>query len=263
MRNYLFLAILFFSSTGVVAGMTVSVVSAPDLSYLRFKATVSGGPGYRQPNPCYGVVECYLSFFTIDEGWLPGGMSGYSTYDTAFSSYHPANQYRYLDEWWADVTNKHRVGEDSLPKHLGDRPCVVVAAGAGRTGMIKGTIVSNCAKGIVQAKSCEVKPNTINVDLHAALGGATPTVDVDDVTLTCTADASVLIETNSGERIPLGGSSSSYALLDWGAGFGKPKTVKALRDVAEKLPLRIQGVGLDLLGAGQFMGSAIVNVSYN
>jgi hypothetical protein len=129
--------------------------------------------------------------------------------------------------------------------------------------MREGTIVSNCAKGIVQANTCDVKPNNINVALDVALGGTAPTVNVNNVTLTCTADASVLIETNSGERIPLGGSSDSYALLDWGAGFGKPKTVKARRNVAEKLPLRVQGVGLDLLGAGQFTGSAIVNVSYN
>lgn len=263
MKNQLFLALLFLSSTGLEAQMTVSVVDAPETTDGRFKAIVRGGPDGSERNPCLGDTACKLSFYTIDEGWLPGGRSEYITADAGFSSPEPAYRYPTLAQWWAAVTDKNRVGQDSLPKHRGDKPCVVVAAGTRANGMKTGTIVSNCAKGIVQAKSCEVKPNNINVDLHAAPGGAAPTVDVNDVTLTCTGDASVLIETNSGERIPLGGSSSSYALLDWGAGFGKPKTVKARRDVAEKLPLRVQGVGLDLLGAGQFMGSAIVNVSYN
>ncbi|CAI1799050.1 MULTISPECIES: abortive infection protein [Serratia] len=264
MKNHLFLTLLFLSSTGLQANMTVSVVDVPSSGNSNFTATVVGGPSPATPNPCWKRGKtCGFRFYTIDESWLPGGRGGYQTHDPAFSSPERANSYPTLNEWWASVTDKNRLGRDFLPSSDGDRPCVVVAAGTETTGMIQGSIVSNCAKGIVQAKSCEVKPNNIHVDLHAALGGAAPTVDVNNVTLTCTSDASVLIETNSGERIPLGGSSSSYALLDWGAGFGKPKTVKARRDVAEKLPLRVQGVGLDLLGAGQFMGSAIVNVSYN
>lgn len=263
MKNLLFLTVLFLSSTVLEAKMTVSVVDVPENVNDYFTATVVGGPDSTQRNPCWQRgMYCELLFFTIDKSWLPGGKESYGTYDVGFSSPRLPESYKTLGEWWASVTDKNRLGRDYLPPLDGDNPCVVVAAGLMKE-MIQGTIISNCAKGIVQAKTCELKPKNINVDLHVALGGGAPTVDVNDVTLTCTGDASVLIETNSGERIPLGGSSSSYALLDWGAGFGKPKTVKARRDVAEQLPLRVQGVGLDLLGAGQFMGSAIVNVSYN
>jgi hypothetical protein len=244
--------------------MTVSVTEVPETPDGYFRATVVGGPSRNEPNPCYGRTEyCTISFYTIDESWLPSGKDRYNSGDSGFQSPKTPNQYATLDLWWSAVTDKNRVGLDFLPYNGGgERPCVVLATGD-RGHMYAGSIVSNCAKGIVQAKTCDVKPNNINVALDVALGGTAPTVNVNNVTLTCTADASVLIETNTGEKIPLGGSSNSYALLDWGAGFGKPQTVKARRNVAEKLPLRVQGVGLDLLGAGKFTGSAIVNVSYN
>jgi hypothetical protein len=225
--------------------------------------TVVGGPATNEPNPCYLIPDgCALVFFTIDESWLPNGKQDYARIDTGWSTPLHVSQYKLLSQWWSAVTDKSRIGADFLRPDDGDSPCTVVAA-AQWNGMVAGTIVSNCAKGIVQAKSCDIKPNNINVSLDVSLGGTAPTVNVNNVALTCTADASVLIETNSGERIPLAGSSDSYALLDWGAGFGKPRTVQARRNVAEKLPLRVQGVGLDLLGAGKFTGSAIVNVSYN
>ncbi|WP_017891059.1 hypothetical protein [Serratia sp. S4] len=264
MKNHLILTLLFLSPLHVEAGLTLGVTEVPTSPNGYFAAIVKGGPPIGELNPCWkGDGRCTLSFYTIDEDWLPAGMQGYGTADKAgFSTPLRPNNYLTVNEWWAAVTNKDRVGRDYLPVSRGDQPCVVVAAGLGGI-MISGSIISNCAKGIVQAASCDVKPNSINVDLRASLGGAAPTVDVNNVTLTCTSDASVLIETNNGERIPLGGSSDSYALLDWGAGFGEPRTVKARRNVAEKLPLRVRGVALDLLGAGQFTGSAIVNVSYN
>ncbi|SQI34336.1 Uncharacterised protein [Serratia plymuthica] len=223
MKNHLLLALLFLSSMGARAGMFVSVVNAPATTDGYFTATVVGGPDGAQRNPCYGVEDCTFRFYTIDEGWLPGGWGGYSTYDTGFSSPFPANRYPTLAEWWSTVTDKNRVGRDSLPQYAGEKPCVVVAAGRGDSGMYSGTIVSNCAKGIVQAKSCEVKPNNINVDLHAVIGGAAPTVDVNNVTLTCTGDASVLIETNSGERIPLGGPRPPMRSSTGAQDMGNPK----------------------------------------
>ncbi|MFP7607695.1 abortive infection protein [Serratia quinivorans] len=264
MKNHLLATLLYLSPMYVSATMTISVITVPETVNGYFTARVVGGPSPGAINPCWGYGNlCRLSLYTIDELWLPAGRGGYVTTDVeGYTSSKPPNSYPTLEEWWNSVRDKNRNGSDYLPAGLGVNPCVVLAAGISGE-MIEGTIVSNCAKGIVQAKTCDVKPNNINVDLHAALGGTAPTVNVNNVTLTCTDDASVLIETNSRERIPLGGASDSYALLDWGAGFGKPKTVKAHRNVAEKLPLRVRGVSLDLLGAGQFTGSAIVNVSYN
>ncbi|CAI0869480.1 abortive infection protein [Serratia proteamaculans] len=264
MKKYALLILAVLSPPSLGA-MTVSVTTVPETLNGYFDATIVGGPSRNEPNPCYGQsAQCSISFYTIDESWLPSGRDAYITVDDGFTTPKTANQYATLDKWWSAVTDKNRVGHDYLSEEVGvqQRPCVVLAAG-NQGQMQLGSIVSNCAKGIVQVKTCDVKPNNINVALDVALGGTAPTVNVNNVTLTCTADASVLIETNTGERIPLGGSSDSYALLDWGAGFGKPQTVKARRNVAEKLPLRVQGVGLDLLGAGKFTGSAIVNVSYN
>lgn len=262
MKNYPFLLLLLLSHA-CFSSMTVSVVEVPGGIHEPFSAKTVGGPIRYEPNPCYGKTDnCRIQFYTIDESWYPAGSLGYGTTDGGYDVPDLDNTYETLDLWWAAVRDKNRIGRDHLPDGSGDNPCVVLAAGVSG-GMLLNTIVSNCAKGIVQAKTCDIAPNNINLDLHAALGGTAPTANVNNVTLTCTDDASVLIETNTGERIPLGGSGDSYALLDWGAGFGKPRTVKARRNVAEKLPLRVQGVGLDLLGAGQFTGSAIVNVSYN
>ncbi len=224
--------------------------------------TVVGGPNRNEPNPCYNVDGCMLAFFTIDESWLPYGKQPYTKLDIGWTLPEPDSSYRTLYQWWTAVTDKSRIGADQLYEIDGNNPCTVIAASQ-YDSMLGGTIVSNCAKGVVQAKTCDIKPNNINVALDVALGSTAPTVNVNNATLTCTADASVLIETNTGERIPLGGSSNSYALLDWGAGFGKPQTVKARRNIAVELPLRVRGVGLDLLGAGKFTGSAVVNVSYN
>lgn len=248
------------------AAMTVAVTEAPDYPGGRFKAHVVGGPAPGERNPCYGRgATCTMKLYTIDESWLPLGRDKYSTVDhEGYVAPSPASKYRTLLEWWSAVTNKNRVGEDYLRPADGDRPCVVLAAGDDNiNSMMAGTIVSNCAKGIVQARTCDLQPHSIVVDLPAVLGGPAPTVKVDNVTLTCTDNASVLLETNTGERIPLGGRPDSYAILDWGAGFGRPQTVEARRNIAENLPLRVRGVGLDFLGAGQFTGSAIVNVSYN
>lgn len=264
MKNYSFLLLLLFSHA-CISDMIISVVQVPGEPNGEFSTTVVAGPTNDDVNPCFRRDDnCNIRFYTIDESWYPAGRMGYKTLDQrGYQFPKRANQYATLSLWWGAVTDKNRIGRDRLPIEDGDRPCVVLAAGDQWTGMILNTIVSNCAKGIVQAKTCDLKPKNINVDLHVALGGTAPTVNVNNVTLTCTADASVLIETNTAERVPLGGSADSYALLDWGAGFGKPRTVKARRNVAEELPLRVRGVGLDLLGAGQFTGSAIVNVSYN
>lgn len=242
--------------------LMVSVTSVPVDPNGTFSAQIVGGPRMNTPNPCWGRTSCDLRFFTIDESWLPGGNSGYETIDGGgWSSKNPTSRYYTLDAWWRDVTDKGRVGRDHLPYSKGDTPCVVVAASQ-RLRMVGGTIVSNCAKGIVQAPTCAVRPTNLYPYLSKSLGGPEPEVSIPDVTLTCTGDASVMIETNSGEQIALGGSSQSYALLDWGAGFGNPRIVTARKNVAMPLPLRVRGVGLDLLGAGTFTGSAIINVSY-
>lgn len=246
------------------AAMTISVTDVPEYPGGRFKAQVVAGPTPGELNPCSGRgVNCNIRMYTIDESWLPQGRERYNTVDRGYESPSPASKYRTLAGWWSAVTNKNRIGEDYLNPVYGDRPCVVLAASDDNGRMVSGTIVSNCAKGIVQARTCDLTPHSIVVDLPAVLGGPAPTVKVDNVTLTCNDNASVLLETNTGERIPLGGRPDSYAILDWGAGFGRPQTVEARRNIAENLPLRVRGVGLDFLGAGQFTGSAIVNVSYN
>lgn len=82
------------------------------------------------------------------------------------------------------------------------------------------------------------------------------------VTLTCTAPADVRIETNSDEKIPLSGHSTAVAVLDWGAGWGKPGSYNIRAGVGTTVNLRVKTEGVRNLNPGTVSGIAVVNVSY-
>lgn len=138
---------------------------------------------------------------------------------------------------------------------------MVAAAEEGR-GMIAGTIISNCAKGIVQARTCTISPGQIGVNLDVDEGMEVSPRAIAGVTLECTASADVRIETNSAEKIPLGGDSISVAVLDWGAGWGKPGSYNVRAGVRTPVNLRVKTEGVRNLSPGKVSGSAVVNVSY-
>lgn len=262
MKILLLILVLLSTSMCVRASFTISVIDVPTQPGGSFSGQIVGYLHDTRPNPCFGLPSCKIHYFTINKSWLPDGKKDYPTYDRGFLTPMPTSSYPTVHSWWEAVTDKDRVGRDNLPLIEGKKPCMVLAAGIG-ANMVRGTILSNCAEGIVQAASCSITPNNIMVTAIATVGGSSPTVQVPDVTLFCDSATSVKIETNTGERIPLGGNSAAYALLDWGAGFGEPRTVSVPNNSPVTLPLRVGFAGLDLLGAGQFTGSAIVNVSYN
>ncbi|CAI2439136.1 hypothetical protein C8E17_3448 [Serratia plymuthica] len=122
------------------ANVTVSVTEAPTVPGGMFWAGIVGASeSDPTPNPCYERPLCNLSFFTIDESWLPDGWwSGYYTGD-AERWIHDDNgsdsDYRTIGSWWASVRNKGRLGHDHLPvawEKMG--PCVVLAASDGKQG---------------------------------------------------------------------------------------------------------------------------------
>lgn len=263
--HFLIALINLFFATQSWGNVTVSVTDVPETLGGYFSATVVGVNGTDPtPNPCYRQGYCVLKFFTISEKWLPDGKGGYGTYDNGWQRIdgkHDDSSYRTLGEWWSNVKQKGRVGRDYLPTASEKNPpCVVVAADTG--GMVYGSIISNCAKGIVQAKTCTVEPNLIEIHLSAMKGGDVKPTRVNGVQVRCDYPAAIRVETNSGEIIPPGGDNTAVAVLDWGEGYGRPATVNVGANLSNTLPLEVKTQGLGKLDAGEYSGSAIVNVSY-
>ncbi|MEE4412024.1 MULTISPECIES: hypothetical protein [unclassified Serratia (in: enterobacteria)] len=163
------------------------------------------------------------------------------------------------------MREKNRTGQDYLPASDDKpmKPCVVVAARDSFRLMIAGSIVSNCAKGIVQAPTCSITPNNIDVRLAALLGKEAEEVKFSDVSIKCTERASVTVETNTGETIPLGGTTDAVAVLDWGRGYGNSVTLTMESNTPKNIPLRVKTHGVSTMGAGVISGSAVVNISYD
>lgn len=204
MKILLLILVLLSTSMCVRANFTISVIDVPTQPGGSFSGQIVGYLHDTRPNPCFGLPSCKIHYFTINKSWLPDGKKDYPTYDRGFLTPMPTSSYPTVHSWWEAVTDKDRVGRDSLPLIEGKKPCMVLAAGIG-ANMVRGTILSNCAEGIVQAASCSITPNNIMVTAIATVGGSSPTVQVPDVTLFCDSATSVKIETNTGERIPLGG----------------------------------------------------------
>lgn len=242
------------------SALTVAVTGGPEHPDGDFSATVVGGP-MNNANPCYAWPACELRFYTIDESWLPPGQSGYPTNGwTPWYSVTPIYEFETLDAWWDEVRNKTRIGRDNLPGNYGNKPCVVVAAGEAHQ-MIANTIVSNCARGIVQAPDCKITNPSLTLDFGATAPTGAP-VSQTSVTFLCSGDTvrTLSIETNADELIPLGGSAALKAQLDWGAGYGKAGKIQ-IRG-SHNLTLRGRLLGLDGAQPGLFQGSAVVNISY-
>lgn len=247
------------------ANVTISVVKPPASIGDNFFAQIVGGDIHDlTPNPCYNVPGCHLRFFTISPLWMPSGMSGYTTADQGTWD-HGNNindtSSRTLGQWWLTVRNRARTGYDFLPTQYGEEACVVLAAY--NNGMVSGSIVSNCALGIVQAAGCVLKPDHLEVGIRVQGGNESAPVHVPGVFAQCDSPATVRIETNTNEEIPLGADNSAVAVLDWGSGYGRPATISIRGNESRPIPLSVKTRGVSTLGAGVYSGSAIINVSYD
>ena len=270
MRYVLYYLIVLVTSGPACANVVVSVVEPPAKPTGTFLVSLVGASETDPtPNPCHRKPGCVLYFYTIDESWLPAGLAGYSTADAGWAQRGEDDaDFLTLGDWvtythrWG---NTHRIGNDYLPDDLlSDGPCVVVAAGIDSKRMIPGTIVSNCARGIVQAPTCELLPSMINLstELYNRERNHHEVLPDTPIQLTCTHDSDVQIETNTGERIPLGGMSEFYAELDWGAGYGKPGSYKVTANEPSTVRLRASIQGYEKIEPGKYSGTAVVNVSY-
>lgn len=252
------------------ANVTISVTDVPTTPNGVFSATIAGANSSDPtPNPCYGRRGgCDLRLFTIDESWLPGGRGKYLTNDYGDSwgytnGVKDARGFRTLGDWWKNVGRKNRVGEDYLPDAYGTSPCVVLAAAQHTSEMIESSIVSNCARGLVQAATCAIEPGQIDVSLSVAQGLDAPATSVPGVSVYCDQTADVRIETMSGERIPLNGVNTSVAVLDWGSGFGKSLSLHLAGGRRQNISLRVKTEGVGGLDAGAVSGSSVVNLIYD
>lgn len=261
MNLYTVLACLYLGllPSWASANLTVSITDAPVAPGRSFTSTVVGGPAHLL-NPCYQKIDCELRFYTIDESWLPIGREGYTTSDLIWRAAKPAAKYQYLDDWWRAVDDKTRRGSDYLPPSLGTRPCVVVAAGIANE-MLPNTIVSNCARGIVQVPDCKILTPSLILDFGAIPISGEPQAQT-AVSLQCsdTTARNLTIQTNTDELIPLGGSATLKAQLDWGAGYGKPGKIRI--QGTHNLTLHGRLLGINTAQPGLFQGSAVVNISY-
>ncbi|CAI0929153.1 Uncharacterised protein [Serratia proteamaculans] len=264
----IWLSLLTLPAAYTHANVTVSVTEAPsDPNGPFFAKIVGASASDPTPNPCYGTRYCRLRFFTISESWLPLGRDGYSTQDTGdWNHGHPGDdsEYATIGEWWSTVINKDRVAHDWLPDKYGADPCVVLAMdGTGAWNMRAGTIISNCAKGLVQVPSCRIEPAQIVVTFDTTVGRLPEEQTVPDVRVGCSQSVRLRIETNSAEEIPLGGDNTSVAILDWGRGYGVPGVFNMSGQESRPVPLRVKTRGVERLGPGTYSGSAVVNVTYD
>mgnify|MGYP000518203334 CR=1 FL=1 len=248
------------------ANFTITVVQPPSGPNGHFAAAIVGGDAADPTrNPCYGVAGCDLRFFTIDESWLPSGRGGYGTLDGdnwTMLTHTTAAAYPTIGAWWENVKNRDRIGVDYLPVSHGDRPCVVLAAS--RDGiMIVNSIVSNCARGLIQVPSCSITPGQINVTFDTTAGREPGEKMIPDVRVTCSTAVDLRIETNSSEEIPLGGDNTSVAILDWGNGYGRPGGFNMRANEIRSVPLKVKTRGVARLGPGSYTGSGIVNITYH
>lgn len=262
--------LLLTSARGVHAHMTVSVLSPPESPGGLFTAAMVGGaPGDRDLNPCYQQqTVCEIKMFAVPVEWSSGIPRIYQTSDEgSYTTDLPATEYRTLGEWYAAVRNKSRTATDYVPTEHGLVGCVVLAAAtytSGHWDNIPGAPnLSNCAKGIVQAPTCTLRPNTIMVELNVQQGSALDVVrEVPGISLSCTTGGTVKIETNTNEEIPLSGSNDYTAVLDWGAGWGQPREIPMKDRETVPIPLRVSVGNIGLAPAGVLSGSTVINVSY-
>lgn len=247
------------------ADAIVTIVESPQTPYGYFSARIAGlDVNDPRPNPCNGTSHytCSLRFFTISESWLPNGISNYGTGDAGFKTRSGNSNYKTLGEWWADVTDKDRIGRDYLRKGSPLPACTVLAAYDRNGKMILGSIVSNCARGLVTLPTCSLLPENIvipvTVNLHQTDKTSLP---VTHLSFECDTDTDAKIETNTGELIPINGSTANHAVLNWGAGDGKPLVLTAKAGIPR--PIELTGYvftpGLD---AGEYTGNAVVNITY-
>ncbi|TBU66586.1 hypothetical protein EG355_22240 [Serratia marcescens] len=262
------LSLTLLGCTGGAHGAFVlSVIEPPEYPGAYFSAVIVGGDEHdARPNPCYGARGCDIRFFTISASWLPDGRPGYTTNDDDVAPWGIQTwEYPTIGEWWKNVpaSRRARVGRDWLPLEHGTDACVVLAATSwAAPQMDEGTIMSNCAKGVVQAKSCSVAPPSIDVKIEWRQGETTGGYPVSGVSILCDSDATVTVGTNTGEIIPLNNDTRTTAVLDWGNGYGKPGRYTVRGGAPTPLPLMVKLAGMATAPAGVYGGASVVSISY-
>jgi len=110
--------------------------------------------------------------------------------------------------------------------------------------------------------SCDLSPAVIPLSTVLQQGHRNnPALDYGQITLSCTGDADVTIQTGAGEQILLGGPASFHAVLDWGAGYGNPGRYQVRGNTATNVRLRATIKGSESMGAGVYKGDAIVKLT--
>lgn len=219
-------------------------------------------PNDPTPNPCFGRgAACHVIGVTVPISSYPTSEGGKIS---GVTWYTPLPHFRYatIGELWAAVTNKNqRAGAMNADY----RPELCMAVYATQIGFSLPP-VSNCVgAGAVPppTPTCNLSPQSIPVVLNGIKGGSAPVADVSGISVQCDRAASVRISTNSGESIPLNGSSVTKAVLDWGSGFGSPHTIAVPGNNAWPVPLRVKIVGFEQADAGVYTGVSVVNLSYD
>lgn len=249
----------------VPLNVVVDVHPTSEFGYVTGHVTTGAQAPPSDQNFCWKRPGCDYAFFVVDESWLPSGRFAVTEDKNRWVGRmgESTTDYYSFSEWWAKVLVRDRPGV--VKQYIAERPprpCLVVAA-IENNHMVNGGIISNCAKIVVRPPTCRVEPSDIQLHYTVIEGQDVPPTRGPDVYIRCDANTSVTIGTDTKEKIPLGGSSSTVAALDWGAGFGNPSRVTVSGGAAVRVPLRVRTTGVARLGAGVVHGSAVVELSYN
>ncbi|MBC3218436.1 hypothetical protein [Serratia fonticola] len=258
-----------------VGNVTVGVTSTPGDYWGLFSGRIMGADaGDITPNPCWNQNmpgACELRFFVINEYDIPSGgvrEDGWS-YSTSDKGVKPWGidtwRYQTIGMWWGAAQNKWRSFTDNLTIGLGTNPCIILAASKNdeHPRLITGTIVSNCAKGIIQARTCRLEPEQIVLKMAGFEGGGELTSYPQNIKLKCSATArAIKISTGNAETIVLDGNSRTKVQLDWGNGWGVEKRLNVKEGWDNSIDVRAKTSGAAELLPGEHRGSAVVNIFY-
>jgi len=283
MRCWIMFVIALLSATTGQCGMVMSVTgnelgheSGPSV-WQPIWVQFSTWEGDQTLNPCWARQnDCALSLFLNSHSIGRMDKEDSWTIDDGKRSSKPANTYITLGEWWRDVADidkskPHTDYNRNFWPEVGadyDDACIFIGAstedGGSTRKYIPGTAVTACQPVVVQAKTCSFNANEVAIKLRAVEGEEADEQDwVSGLSVRCSQRSNVVISTNAGEKIPLGGRTDVNAVLDWGAGYGKPFKLSNLQtNVEVPLRVRVKTVGVKKLTAGVVTGVSIVNLTY-
>lgn len=214
------------------------------------------------PNPCYGGwMTCWLGVYQHPHG-VNSGRFLYQFTGYKYESKVPVKSLPTMYDVWDAVIDKNELVH-SYAQGYGCTELVMVTSTGWYSG---GGLLSNCLiPGSGPSRplpTCEITPTAIDVHLEAQRSIDVPETPVPGVSIRCDKDAAVTLSVGEKERIPLGGTSSAYAVLGWGAGSGRPGRMDVRGRNVAKIPLTVKTEGASGLEAGQWSGSSVIKITY-